>query len=99
MLAKNMTLSDLAKNVSLFPQLLVNVEVHDKKAAQEDKDVINVIEKISSVLGKEGRILFRKSGTEPKIRVMVEAVTEDLCSKYVNEVIDVLKAKGHVVGL
>jgi phosphoglucosamine mutase len=99
MLAKNMTLSDLAKDVSLFPQLLVNVEVHDKKAAQEDKDVINVVEKISSVLGEEGRILFRKSGTEPKIRVMVEAVTEDLCSKYVNEVLYVLKAKGHVVGL
>jgi phosphoglucosamine mutase len=99
MLGKNMTLSDLAKDVSLFPQLLVNVEVRDKKAAQEDQDVKNILEKITSVLGREGRILLRKSGTEPKIRVMVEAVTEDLCSKYVNEVIDVLKAKGHVVGL
>jgi phosphoglucosamine mutase len=99
MLGKNMTLSDLAKDVSLFPQLLVNVEVRDKKAAQEDQDVKNILEKITSVLGREGRILLRKSGTEPKIRVMVEAMTEDLCSKYVNEVIDVLKAKGHVVGL
>lgn len=97
MLEKKMKLSDLIKDVKIFPQLLVNVKVNDKKAAREDKDVIKATKEVEEALGDEGRILIRESGTEPVIRVMVEAKTDELCEKYVYKVVDTLKAKGHEV--
>ncbi len=90
------SLADLASEVDIFPQLLVNVRVHDKKDAQDDVDVIAKVKEVEETLGNQGRILVRQSGTEPLIRVMVEAKTDELCEKYVYSVIDVLKAKGHV---
>lgn len=93
-----MTLSELAKPVEIYPQKLVNVRVNDKPAARSDVDVIAAIEAVEKALGDTGRILVRESGTEPVIRVMVEAKTNEICETYVTQVVDVLKEKGHVVG-
>lgn len=71
------------------------MRVADKPAAREDKDVQAAVKKVSDELGSEGRILLRESGTEPVIRVMVETGTDELCKKYVDEVVSVLYAKGH----
>lgn len=97
MLAKKKTLSELASPVTIYPQLLKNVKVLDKTAAQNDADVIAAVESVKNALGDEGRILVRESGTEPLIRVMVEAGDDETCEKYVNQVIDVLERKGHVI--
>ena len=96
-LEKKMRLSDLAKKVTLYPQLLVNVKVKDKVAARTDEDVIRVAKEVEEALGDEGRLLLRESGTEALIRVMVEAKTDELCHKYVHQVVDVIKAKGHAM--
>lgn len=98
MLEKKTKLSDLIKEVYVYPQLLVNVRVNDKKTAREDNKVQEIIEKVAEELGEEGRILVRESGTEPVIRVMVEAKSHELCNSYVNSVVEVLKQQGHVIG-
>jgi len=95
MLEKKAKLSELRKDLKVYPQLLKNVRVADKPAAREDKDVQAAVKKVADELGDEGRILLRESGTEPVIRVMVEAGTDELCKKYVDEVVSVLYAKGH----
>lgn len=92
-----MSLSELAKPVEIYPQKLVNVRVADKPAARSDEDVIAAIANVEKALGNTGRILVRESGTEPVIRVMVEAKTDEICEEYVNQVVEVLKAKGHCV--
>ncbi|WP_370808074.1 phosphoglucosamine mutase [Eubacterium ramulus] len=97
MLAKKLPLSKLAEPVTIYPQVLKNVRVKSKPEAQNDADVQQAVAKVAEVLGDTGRILVRESGTEPVIRVMVEAETESLCEKYVDQVIDVIKAKGHTV--
>lgn len=97
MLEKKQSLSKLASEVTILPQILKNVRVADKAAALGDADVQKAAEDVEKALGNDGRLLLRQSGTEPLIRVMVEAETEELCEKYVDQVIDVLKAKGHVV--
>lgn len=91
-----MPLSKLVEPVTIYPQLLKNVKVKDKKAAQEDKDVIAAVKAVEEALGENGRILVRQSGTEPLIRVMVEAETDDICLKYVDQVVKVLVTNGHV---
>ena len=73
-----------------------NVRVKSKPEAQNDPDVQAAVKKVADELGDQGRILVRESGTEPVIRVMVEAGTEELCEKYVDGVIDVIKEKGHL---
>ena len=95
MLEKKTKLSELRKDLKVYPQLLKNVRVADKPAARADEDVQVAVEKVSKELGDEGRILLRESGTEPVIRVMVEAKTDELCEKYVDEVVNVLYSKGH----
>lgn len=97
MLAKKLPLSKLAEPVTIYPQVLKNVRVKSKPEAQNDADVQQAVAKVTEALGDTGRILVRESGTEPVIRVMVEAETESLCEKYVDQVIDVIKAKGHTV--
>ena len=97
MLAKEKTLSALAAPVVIYPQVLKNIRVKSKPDAQNDPDVKAAVEKAAEELGDTGRILVRESGTEPVIRVMVEADTKEICEKYVDSVIDVIKAKGHVV--
>ncbi len=97
MLAKKLPLSKLAEPVTIYPQVLKNVRVKSKPEAQNDADVQQAVAKVAEALGDTGRILVRESGTEPVIRVMVEAETESLCEKYVDQVIEVIKAKGHTV--
>ncbi len=97
MLAKEKKMSELAKPVVFYPQVLKNVRVVSKPVCAADKDVQAQVEKVSKELGDNGRILLRESGTEPVIRVMVEASSNELCEKLVDSVIDVIKAKGHIV--
>ena len=94
-LAKKLPLSKLAEPVTIYPQVLKNVILKSKQEAQNDPDVQDAVAKVAEMLGDTGRILVRESGTEPVIRVMVEAETESLCEKYVDQVIDVIKSKGH----
>ena len=96
MLAKNKPMSELTAPFVVYPQVLKNVRVKSKPEAQNDPDVQAAVKKVADELGDQGRILVRESGTEPVIRVMVEAGSEELCEKYVDGVIDVIKAKGHL---
>ena len=98
MLAKEKPMSELAAPVVFYPQVLKNVQVKSKPDAQNDPDVQAAVQKVADELGSDGRILVRESGTEPVIRVMVEAGTDEICEKYVDGVIDVIRAKGHIVG-
>ncbi|WP_034443674.1 phosphoglucosamine mutase [Butyrivibrio sp. AE2032] len=96
MLAKEKPMSELAAPVVFYPQVLKNVRVKSKPEAQNDPDVQKAVEEVAEALGDTGRILVRESGTEPLIRVMVEAETDEICEKYVDQVIDVIRAKGHL---
>ncbi|SHO54101.1 phosphoglucosamine mutase [Anaerocolumna xylanovorans] len=96
-LETKMKLSDLIKEIQIYPQVLKNVRVKDKKTAREDAVIVNAIEEVTGILGSNGRIIVRESGTEPVLRVMVEASTIEECEKYVNLVVEKLKAQGHVV--
>lgn len=90
MLENKSTLGTLKKDLKIFPQLLVNVKVTDKDMIMNNEKVLAVSEKVSEALANEGRLLLRPSGTEPLIRVMVEAKTDELCKKYVDEVVGVI---------
>ena len=91
------TLCDLAKEMKVYPQLLRNVRVSDKKTALENEKVKAAIEAAAEALGDDGRILVRESGTEPLIRVMVEAGTEEICAEHVNNVVRVMEEEGLIV--
>ena len=97
MLAKKKTLSQLCEGFTFYPQVLKNIRVASKPAAQNDPDVQAAVAEVTRKLGDSGRILVRESGTEPVIRVMVEAESKDICNRYVDDVIAVIKAKGHAV--
>ena len=96
-LEKKQTLGKLASEIQIYPQVLKNVKVKSKAEAQDDADVQAEVQKAAEALGDTGRILLRQSGTEPVIRVMVEAPTDEICEQYVGQVIDVMKAKGHII--
>lgn len=98
MLEKKQTLAKLTEEVKIYPQLLKNVRVSDKKTARENAEVVKAVEAVTEALGNDGRILVRESGTEPVIRVMVEASTDELCEKYVNQVVEVMHQQGLIVG-
>lgn len=97
MMEKKTKLSDLLKDIKIYPQLLKNVKVKDKAAARADEDVVSSMKEVEKELGEEGRLLVRESGTEPVIRVMVEAKTDELCEKYVSKVVEVMKQKNHII--
>ena len=97
MLAKEKPMSELAAPMVMYPQVLKNVRVHSKPDAKNDPDVQAEVAKVAEILGDNGRILLRESGTEPVIRVMVEAGSDEECEKYVDQVIDVIRAKGHII--
>ncbi len=97
MLAKEKPMSELAAPMVMYPQVLKNVKVKSKPDAKNDPDVQAEVEKVTEALGDSGRILLRESGTEPVIRVMVEADSDETCEKYVDQVIDVIRAKGHII--
>ena len=98
MMARKKKLSELAEGFTVYPQVLTNVRVTDKKAAQDDVDVQAAVKKVTVELGDTGRILVRESGTEPVVRVMVEAESEEVCQKYVDMVVGVIEEKGYVAG-
>ncbi len=85
------------KSLTIFPQLLVNVKVSSKDAVMNDPDVQALNQKIAEELGSDGRLLLRQSGTEPLIRVMVEAESDELCNKYVYQMVDLIKEKGYAI--
>ncbi|MCD8127160.1 MAG: phosphoglucosamine mutase, partial [Clostridiales bacterium] len=95
LLAKKMPLSELAKPVRIYPQVLKNIRVRSKPEAQNDPAVQAAVQKVADRLGDSGRILVRESGTEPLIRVMVEAETQEECERYVDSVLEVIRAQGH----
>lgn len=95
--AKKCAMSELSKDLEIYPQVLVNVKVKNKAEAQDDEMVQAAVKAVSDKLGNTGRILVRESGTEPLIRVMVEAESEEMCRAYVDEVVEVIKKQGHAV--
>ena len=97
MMARKKKMSELAEGLTIYPQVLVNVRVTDKKAAQADPAVQEAVAGVAQALGDTGRILVRESGTEPVVRVMVEAETEEVCHQYVDGVVEVIKAKGYSI--
>ena len=86
----SMKMSELSSDLTIYPQTLVNVRVRNKKAALDDKRVKAVVASVTDRLGDEGRILVRESGTEPLIRVMVEAAGKELCDELAHQVADVI---------
>ena len=94
---KKATLCDLAREMKVYPQLLRNVRVADKKTARENPKVVAAVEEVAKKLGSDGRILVRESGTEPLIRVMVEAGTDELCLENVDHVVKVMESEGLLI--
>ena len=94
-LAKKQSLSELCRPLKIYPQVLKNIRVKDKKEAQDDPAVQKAVEQVAAQLGDTGRILVRESGTEPVVRVMVEAPSPKQCEDYVNQVIEVICSQGH----
>lgn len=96
-LGRKVKLSELFNSLTIFPQLLVNVKVTSKEDVMNDPDILKLNDEIAAELGDDGRLLLRKSGTEPVIRVMVEAGTDELCKKYVDRMVDFIKEKGYAI--
>lgn len=94
MIGRKKKMSELSDGFTMYPQVLENVRVADKKAAQDDVEVRAAIKEVEETLGNSGRILVRESGTEPVVRVMVEAETTEICQEMVNKVVEVMKRKG-----
>lgn len=97
MLAREKPFSTLHEGFRFYPQVLRNLCVHSKPAAQNDADVQEAVQRINRELGDEGRLLMRESGTEPVIRVMVEASSNAICEKYADEIVRILQTKGHII--
>ncbi len=97
MLAKKQPMSKLADGFTVYPQVLINIRVKNKPEAVNDADVIASVKKAEEFLGDTGRILVRESGTEPVIRVMVEASSKEICNNIAQSVVDVIKNKGYAV--
>ena len=88
-------MSPLAEPVKIYPQVLKNIRVTDKTQAQNDPEVKAAVAKAAAELGDSGRILLRESGTEPLVRVMVEAESTETCERIVDEIIALIKARGY----
>ncbi len=97
MIENKTTMSELTRGLEIYPQLLINIRVTSKPEVMNDKDVLAAAKDVEETLGDDGRILLRESGTEPLIRVMVEAKTDELCKKYAESVVDVIKKKGYAI--
>lgn len=98
LLDKKQPLRTLCEGFRMFPQVLKNVRVQDKETAQQNPEVLRAVDAVSAALGSDGRILLRASGTEPVVRVMVEAGSTEICEKYVDQVISVMKEQGLLLG-
>jgi phosphoglucosamine mutase len=96
MLENKLPMSKLAEPMKVYPQLLKNVRVADKDAAMKNEALLAAVAAAELALGSEGRILVRQSGTEPLIRVMVEAASSEICEQYVESVVEVMRREGLV---
>lgn len=96
MLEKKESLKKLASEVTVYPQKLKNVRVRDKEAVQKDEAILKKVKEIENELGDNGRILLRASGTEPLIRIMLEAKSDEICEKYIEELHRLMKERGFV---
>ena len=97
MCSRKSTLSELAKGMTVYPQILKNVRVTDKNAVLNDPGVKAAVEAAEKSLGSEGRVLVRPSGTEPLLRIMAEAKTKELCNKHITDIEKVVRDKGMTV--
>ncbi|MBQ8317524.1 MAG: phosphoglucosamine mutase [Lachnospiraceae bacterium] len=97
MVERKSSMSELTRGLKIYPQLLKNLRVTSKPEVAADQDVQAVKKEIEAQLGEDGRILLRESGTEPVIRVMVEAESDELCKKYVNQMVQVIDSKGYIL--
>lgn len=97
MLESKATLSELCKDVNIFPQILVNVKVKDKKTVREDAELTRFIAGIDEELGKEGRVLVRESGTEDVIRVMAETKNEEVCKASVEKILNAFRERKYLL--
>ena len=97
MIAKKRSLNQLCEGFTFYPQVLKNVRVSDKAAAQADEEVQQAVAQVAAQLGDTGRILVRESGTEPVVRVMVEAESKEVCEQYVDQVVDTIRRRGYCV--
>lgn len=97
MMEEKTTLSKLTEGFKKYPQTLINVKVTDKKQAMNDEDVLKVVNEVEKELGNDGRVLVRASGTEPVVRVMVEASEEEVCNKLASRVVEKIKEKGYLL--
>ena len=95
--SKKTTLGELAKGMAVYPQILKNVRVTDKNTVLNDIDVQNAVKAAEDALGADGRVLVRPSGTEPLLRIMTEAKSKELCTKYIEEIEKVVRGKGYVI--
>ena len=95
---RKMSLATLTEGLMLYPQYLINLRVKDKAAVMNDSEVLKAKDDVEKLIDGNGRALLRESGTEPVIRVMIEAETQELCEKYANMIADVIKERGHTVG-
>ena len=97
MIESKASMSELTRDLKIYPQLLENVKVLDKKPVMNDEDVLAAVKAVEDKLGDNGRVLLRESGTEPVVRVMVEAETDDICRECVSSVVSVIREKGYEV--
>ena len=94
---RKLALEELASPIKLYPQYTKNVKVKDKAAAVNDEAVLNEISEVEKLINGKGRTLLRQSGTEPVIRVMIEAESEQLCTEYADRVVAIIRERGHCV--
>lgn len=95
MIENKCRMSELTRGLNIYPQLLINIKVTSKPEVMNDADVLAAAKKVEDELAGNGRILLRESGTEPVVRVMVEAETDEICKKYAEKVVSVIKSKGY----
>ena len=99
MIDRKTPLSKLLEDLEIYPQVLKNVRVTDKDGTMADPDVMAAVRKAEEDLGNNGRVLLRKSGTEPVLRVMAEADSRELCEEMVDRIIDAMRQKGLLIGI
>ena len=92
------TLSKLTEGLRVYPQKMKNLSVKDKGSVMKDDTVLRAVKLVENDIGGKGRALLRPSGTEPVIRIMIEAETEELCFEYIDRIAGVITERGHCIG-